>query len=111
VLETPAGKIYVVCDPVMAAANISTASPRPMVRSVWHSADRAYGALVHAGPAHEPSDAVKAWPIARAQALAHHHGTFQLTDERSDAPLTGVACPLDDAKIRASALWRSSRGR
>jgi L-ascorbate metabolism protein UlaG (beta-lactamase superfamily) len=47
-----------------------------------------------------PSDAVKALGDCGAQqALAHHHGTFQLTDEAIDAPATALAAMLDDAKI------------
>jgi hypothetical protein len=33
------------------------------------------------------------------QALAHHHGTFQLTDEAIDAPATALGVALDEAKI------------
>jgi L-ascorbate metabolism protein UlaG (beta-lactamase superfamily) len=47
-----------------------------------------------------PSDAVKALADCGAQqALAHHHGTFQLTDEAIDAPATALAVALDEAKI------------
>nr|WP_248114574.1 hypothetical protein [Bradyrhizobium sp. 2S1]MCK7665123.1 hypothetical protein [Bradyrhizobium sp. 2S1] len=34
-----------------------------------------------------------------AQALAHHHGTFQLTDEAIDAPATALGEALDAAKV------------
>ena len=33
------------------------------------------------------------------QALAHHHGTFQLTDEAIDAPVTALGEALKEAKI------------
>jgi hypothetical protein len=32
-------------------------------------------------------------------ALAHHHGTFQLTDEAIDAPVMALGEALDQAKI------------
>ena len=47
-----------------------------------------------------PSDAVKALADCGApQALAHHHGTFQLTDEAIDAPVAALDEALDDGKI------------
>jgi L-ascorbate metabolism protein UlaG (beta-lactamase superfamily) len=47
-----------------------------------------------------PSDAVMALGDCGAeQALAHHHGTFQLTDESIDAPVTELHAALDEAKI------------
>ena len=33
------------------------------------------------------------------QALAHHHGTFQLTDEAIDAPAIALGVALDEAKV------------
>ena len=47
-----------------------------------------------------PSDAVKALADCGAQtALAHHHGTFQLTDEAIDAPVIALGEALDEARI------------
>ena len=47
-----------------------------------------------------PSDAVKALADCGAeQALAHHHGTFQLTDEAIGAPAEALGVALDEAKI------------
>jgi L-ascorbate metabolism protein UlaG (beta-lactamase superfamily) len=47
-----------------------------------------------------PADAVKAFAdCGAAQALAHHHGTFQLTDEAIDAPAIALAEALESAKI------------
>ncbi len=47
-----------------------------------------------------PSDAVKALAdCGAAQALAHHHGTFQLTDEAIDAPEIELRAALDEARI------------
>ena len=45
-----------------------------------------------------PSDAVKALADCGAElALAHHHGTFQLTDEAIDAPEQDLYAALDEA--------------
>ena len=47
-----------------------------------------------------PDDAVKALADCGADiALAHHHGTFQLTDEAIDAPVKALADALDAAKV------------
>jgi L-ascorbate metabolism protein UlaG (beta-lactamase superfamily) len=102
VLETPAGKIYAVGD--------SGYGEGKHFRDVG----KAYGplrlALLPIG-AYEPRwfmqdqhmnpfDAVKALAdCGAAQALAHHHGTFQLTDEAIDAPVTALAEALDEARI------------
>ena len=37
--------------------------------------------------------------LSAAQALAHHHGTFQLTDEAIDAPAIALGEALDAAKV------------
>jgi hypothetical protein len=37
--------------------------------------------------------------LRRRAALAHHYGTFQLTDEAIDAPVIGLHAALDEAKI------------
>ena len=43
-----------------------------------------------------PADAVKALAdCGAAQALAHHHGTFQFTDEAIDAPVTALGEALE----------------
>jgi L-ascorbate metabolism protein UlaG (beta-lactamase superfamily) len=102
VLETPVGKLYVVCDsgygtgahfrrvaeahgPLRAAIlPIGAYEPR------WFMRDQHMN----------PSDAVKALADCGAElALAHHHGTFQLTDEAIDAPLTALHTALDEAQI------------
>lgn len=102
VLETPAGKIYVVCD-----SGYGTGAHFRRVRDA-HGPLRA--AILPIG-AYEPrwfmrdqhinpDDAVKALADCGADmALAHHHGTFQLTDEAIDAPVTDLATALDTAKI------------
>jgi L-ascorbate metabolism protein UlaG (beta-lactamase superfamily) len=102
VVETPAGKIYIVCDsgygegrhfrrvaeahgPLrLAILPIGAYEPR------WFMKDQ------HMNPA----DAVKALADCGAeQALAHHHGTFQLTDEPIDAPVAELHAALDEAEI------------
>jgi L-ascorbate metabolism protein UlaG (beta-lactamase superfamily) len=102
VLETPAGKIYIVCDsgygdgshfrrvaeahgPLRAAIlPIGAYEPR------WFMRDQHMN----------PSDAVKALAdCGAAQAFAHHHGTFQLTDEAIDAPEKALHAALDEAAI------------
>jgi L-ascorbate metabolism protein UlaG (beta-lactamase superfamily) len=102
VLETPAGKIYIVCDsgygegkhfqsvrqahgPLrLAILPIGAYEPR------WFMRDQHMN----------PLDAVKAFAACGAeQALAHHHGTFQLTDEAIDAPVKALVAALDEANI------------
>jgi L-ascorbate metabolism protein UlaG (beta-lactamase superfamily) len=102
VLETPAGKVYIVCDsgygegrhfrrvaeahgPLrLAILPIGAYEPR------WFMRDQHMN----------PSDAVKALAdCGAAQALAHHHGTFQLTDEAIDAPALALLEALDAANL------------
>ena len=102
VLETPVGKIYVVCDsgygeglhfrrvgkahgPLkLAILPIGAYEPR------WFMRDQHMN----------PSDAVNALSDCGAeQALAHHHGTFQLTDEPIDEPAIKLGEALDQARI------------
>jgi L-ascorbate metabolism protein UlaG (beta-lactamase superfamily) len=102
VVETPVGKLYIVCDsgygdgqhfrrvaqahgPLrLAILPIGAYEPR------WFMRDQHMN----------PSDAIKALADCGAeQALAHHHGTFQLTDEAIDAPVIALHAALDEAKI------------
>ncbi|HET9584915.1 MAG TPA: MBL fold metallo-hydrolase [Bradyrhizobium sp.] len=102
VLETPAGKLYIVCD--------SGYGEGKHFRSVAEKHGPLRLAILPIG-AYEPrwfmkdqhmnpSDAVKALADCGAElALAHHHGTFQLTDEAIDAPVTALGEALKEAKI------------
>jgi L-ascorbate metabolism protein UlaG (beta-lactamase superfamily) len=102
VLETPAGKIYVVCDssygegvhfrrvreqhgPLrLAILPIGAYEPR------WFMMDQHMN----------PDDAIKAFADCDVpMALASHHGTFQLTDEAINAPVQGLHAALDAAEI------------
>jgi L-ascorbate metabolism protein UlaG (beta-lactamase superfamily) len=102
VLETPAGKLYIVCDsgygegkhfrrvaeahgPLkLAILPIGAYEPRWFMREQHMN----------------PSDAEKALANCGAElALAHHHGTFQLTDEAIDAPAIALGEALDGAKV------------
>ncbi len=102
VLETPAGKIYIVCD-----SGYGDGVHFRRVREA-HGALRA--AILPIG-AYEPrwfmrdqhmnpEDAVRALADCGAQqALAHHHGTFQLTDEAIDAPELALYAALEKAGV------------
>ena len=102
VLETRAGKIYIVCD--------SGYGDGKHFRSVAEAHGPLRLAILPIG-AYEPrwfmqdqhmnpSDAVKALTDCGAErALAHHHGTFQLTDEAIDAPVKDLHIALDQANI------------
>jgi L-ascorbate metabolism protein UlaG (beta-lactamase superfamily) len=102
VLETPAGKIYIVCD--------SGYSEGKHFRSVAEAHGPLRLAILPIG-AYEPrwfmqdqhmnpADAVRALADCGAeQALAHHHGTFQLTDEAIDAPVVALHAALEQEKI------------
>lgn len=102
VLETPAGKIYCVGDsgygsgahfrrvrelhgPLrLALLPIGAYEPRWFMRDQHMNPEEAMKALADCGA---------------AQALAHHHGTFQLTDEAIDAPATALREALDAAGV------------
>ena len=102
VLETPAGKIYCVGD--------SGYGDGSHFRSVRDAHGPIRAALLPIG-AYEPrwfmqdqhmnpEDAVKALADCGAElAFAHHHGTFQLTDEAIDAPPRALDVALDAARI------------
>jgi L-ascorbate metabolism protein UlaG (beta-lactamase superfamily) len=102
VLETPAGKLYIVCDSGYGEGNhfrrVGQAHGplRLAILPIGAYEPRGFMRDQHMNP----EDAVKALADCGAErALAHHHGTFQLTDEAIDAPVTALGEALDEAKI------------
>jgi L-ascorbate metabolism protein UlaG (beta-lactamase superfamily) len=102
VLETPAGKIYIVCD-----SSYGEGKHFRQVREA-HGPLRlailpigAYEPRWFMGDQHmNPFDAVKALLDCGAEsALGHHHSTFQLTDEAIDAPRIALGEALDEAGV------------
>ena len=105
VLETPAGKIYVVLESAygkgthfrrvgaahgplrLALLPIGAYEPRWFMRDQHMNPQDAVNALIDCGA---------------KTALAHHHGTFQLTDEAIDAPALALLEALDTAGIERS---------
>ncbi len=102
VLETPAGTIYIVCDSGYGdgthfrRVRDTHGAPRLAILPIGAYEPRWFMREQHMNP----SDAVKALADCDApQALAHHHGTFQLTDEAIDAPISDLATALDAAGV------------
>jgi L-ascorbate metabolism protein UlaG (beta-lactamase superfamily) len=102
ILETPKGKIYIVCDSGYGGGNLFRRAraehgdfrlailPIGAYEPRWFLEDQ------HMNPA----DAVKALADCGAQqALASHYGTFKLTDEAVDAPPRDLAAALDQAGV------------
>jgi L-ascorbate metabolism protein UlaG (beta-lactamase superfamily) len=105
VLATPAGRIYHVGDsgygdgyrfreasalygPIrLAILPIGAYEPRWFMRDQHMDPDESVKALLDCGAEY---------------ALAHHHGTFQLTDEAIDAPVTGLTAALAHKGIEAA---------
>src|SRR5262249_53696396 len=113
VLETPAGRIYHVADSGygdgthfrdardrygpfrMAILPIGAYEPRWFMRDMHMN----------------PEEAVRAFQVTGAElALAHHHGTFQLTDEAIDAPALAHDKALIDAAIESTRFRRLKPG-
>jgi L-ascorbate metabolism protein UlaG (beta-lactamase superfamily) len=100
VIEAPAGRIYHAGDTGYGDG------------AIFRAVRERYGALRLAilpigayeprwfmsGQHMNPEESVRAWRDCGAEfALAHHHGTFQLTDEAIDAPVQALAAALKDA--------------
>jgi L-ascorbate metabolism protein UlaG (beta-lactamase superfamily) len=104
ILETPAGRIYHVADSGygdgyrfreasklhgpfrLAILPIGAYEPRWFMRDQHMDPGEALRAFIDCGAEH---------------ALAHHHGTFQLTEEAIHAPAAGLAAASRDAKLEA----------
>ena len=76
-------------------------APSALARGLATSKTFALGFFVHEKPGLPPQNDPFYGRIMRGaeQALAHHHGTFQLTDEAIDAPLAALNAALDQASI------------
>jgi L-ascorbate metabolism protein UlaG (beta-lactamase superfamily) len=103
VIETPAGRIYHVADSGygdgyrfrearerygpfrLAVLPIGAYEPRWFMRDQHMNPQEAVAALLDCGA---------------ERALAHHHGTFKLTDEAIDAPVKALAQALETAGIQ-----------
>jgi L-ascorbate metabolism protein UlaG (beta-lactamase superfamily) len=102
VLQTPAGRVYVVCDSGYGEGRhfrrvAATHAPlRLAILPIGAYEPRWFMRDQHMNP----QDAVQALIDCGAQAaLAHHHGTFQLTDEPIDAPALALRAALEQADI------------
>jgi L-ascorbate metabolism protein UlaG (beta-lactamase superfamily) len=104
VIDTPAGRIYHVSDSGYGdGEHFRTARDRygPFrlaVIPIGAYEPRWFMAKMHMNPA----EAVQTMLDCGAEfALAHHHGTFKLTDEAIDAPVRGLAAAREAAGIAA----------
>ncbi|MCW3475089.1 MBL fold metallo-hydrolase [Limobrevibacterium gyesilva] len=102
VLTTPAGVIYHVGDTAYGDGALFRAirdrhgAPRVAVLPVGAYEPRWFMGAQHMNPA----EAVRAFrDCGAAQALGHHWGTFQLTDEAIDQPPAALAAALEAAGI------------
>lgn len=104
VIDTPGGKIYFVADSgygdgrYFRQARERHGAPRLAILPIGAYEPRWFMRDMHMNPA----EAVQAFVDCGAEfALAHHFGTFQLTDEAIDAPVEALAEALKDAGIAA----------
>jgi L-ascorbate metabolism protein UlaG (beta-lactamase superfamily) len=102
VLETSIGKLYIVCDSGYGTGKHFRdvrdryGPPRAAILPIGAYEPRWFMKDQHMNP----SDAVMAFADCGAElALAHHHGTFQLTDEAIDAPEAALYQALDAAQM------------
>jgi L-ascorbate metabolism protein UlaG (beta-lactamase superfamily) len=111
IIETPAGRIYFVADSgygdghYFRAARERYGSFKLAILPIGAYEPRWFMRDHHMNP----SEAVQSFIDCGAElALAHHHGTFQLTDEAIDAPRIALAEALDDAGL-SSERFRALR--
>jgi L-ascorbate metabolism protein UlaG (beta-lactamase superfamily) len=104
VIDTPGGKIYFVADSgygdgrYFREARERHGAPRLAILPIGAYEPRWFMRDMHMNPA----EAVQAFVDCGAElALAHHFGTFQLTDEAIDAPVKALAEALKGAGIAA----------
>lgn len=104
VIETPGGRIYFVADSGYGdgrhfhAARERHGPFRLAILPIGAYEPRWFMRDAHMNPA----ESVRAFIDCGAElALAHHHGTFQLTDEAIDAPLAALSDALKVAAIPA----------
>lgn len=102
VIETPAGNIYCVCDTgyrdgaIFRAMRVKHGGFRLALLPIGAYAPRWFMADQHI----DPFEAVKILQDTNsAAAIAHHWGTFQLTDEAIDDPPKLLAEALEAAKL------------
>jgi len=102
VINTPAGRIYHVADSGYGdgfrfrEASALSGPFRLAILPIGAYEPRWFMRDQHMNP----QEAVKALTDCGAeQALAHHHGTFQLTDEPIDAPVEALAATLREHKV------------
>jgi len=102
VIEAPGGRIYVVCDSGYGEGrHFRTARERHGPFRLAILPIGAYEPRWFMRDQHmNPAESVQAFIDCGAEtALAHHYGTFQLTDEAIDAPLAALAEALRTAAI------------
>ena len=102
VIETPGGRIYHVADSGYGDGDYFRAARKhhgPFRVAILPIG--AYEPRWFMGDHHmDPAEAVQALIDCDAEiALAHHHGTFQLTDEPIDAPALALAEALDATRV------------
>ena len=102
VIETPAGAIYHIADTAWGTGAIFSAvrekhgAPRLAMIPIGAYEPRWFMSAQHV----DPEEAVRVFQLCGArQAIGHHWGTFQLTDEPIHEPEQRLHAALDEAGI------------